>query len=228
MLQETTNDIVQKLSTKNIDMRGRRDINCGDAQDKQDYITLNDLQTKLAPSAYTDTTQANNITSGILSSAQLPNPTPTKLGGIKSIAQVAHQFVQWIDNLGNPKLAQPSFNDLSGSLSLAQIPTSARPPSTQSSPTRAFSIIYQNTGVTPIYVAVAVGIAWLTGTQVYAVAQTDASNPPTTFVGIVSVNATTGGSSNGTMTFIVLPNNYYRVTTSATGSIGINYWTEWS
>lgn len=54
--------------------------------------------------------------------ADLPTPTGTTLGGIKSIAQTAHQWIAYIDSAGTPHLLQPGFADLSGALSLAQLP----------------------------------------------------------------------------------------------------------
>jgi hypothetical protein len=45
--QYLTNQIVNKLATQNIDMKGRRDVNCGNAVNQQDYITLADFQNLL-------------------------------------------------------------------------------------------------------------------------------------------------------------------------------------
>jgi hypothetical protein len=44
------------------------------------------------------------------------------IGGVNSIAQVASQWVQYIDTLGAPHLAQPAFSNLSGSATCAQLP----------------------------------------------------------------------------------------------------------
>lgn len=52
------------LRTKNVDMKGRRDINCGDAQDPQDYVTLAQLKALLAtftPTSVQSTFQASNV-----------------------------------------------------------------------------------------------------------------------------------------------------------------------
>jgi hypothetical protein len=52
-------------------------------------------------------------------STNLPNPSPTTLGGVKSIAQVSHQWVSYIDTSGTPHLAQPSTADIAGLGSIA-------------------------------------------------------------------------------------------------------------
>lgn len=220
MLQDTTNDVVNKLATKNLDMRQRRIIDAADAVDTQDYVTLNDLNTKLAPSAYTDTTQANNVIKGILPNGVMPTPTPLLLGGIRSIVKVATKFIQWIDNNGNPQLAQPAFTDLSGSIAVGQIPGSVLPPSTQVLPARALGTVYQNTGTNPRYVS----INWNSGvapSRIDAYCDTNPA-PGTTIVDIFIPTS----NLNGAFIFIVLPNYYYKVTQSS-GTIGITVWTEW-
>jgi hypothetical protein len=45
------------------------------------------------------------------------------IGGVNSIAQVASQWVQYIDTAGLPHLVQPAFTDLVGQATLAQLPT---------------------------------------------------------------------------------------------------------
>jgi hypothetical protein len=52
----------------------------------------------------------------------LPNPTASALGGIESIALSSNNWVQYIDTSGVPHLAQPTFNNLSGSATCAQLP----------------------------------------------------------------------------------------------------------
>jgi hypothetical protein len=46
--------------------------------------------------------------------ADLPNPSASTLGGVQSIAQVAHQWIDSISTSGVPHLSQPAFADLSG------------------------------------------------------------------------------------------------------------------
>jgi hypothetical protein len=43
-----------------------------------------------------------------------PNPTASTLGGIESIAAIAHQWIDSISTVGAPHQSQPAFSDLSG------------------------------------------------------------------------------------------------------------------
>lgn len=52
--------------------------------------------------------------------ADLPNPTPTTLGGIESITAVTHNFLTSISTLGVPAQAQPAFTDISGTAQVGQ------------------------------------------------------------------------------------------------------------
>lgn len=52
----------------------------------------------------------------------LPVPTASALGGIESIALSSNNWVQYVDTSGVPHLAQPSFNNLSGSATCSQLP----------------------------------------------------------------------------------------------------------
>ena len=67
-------------------------------------------------------TNASELTSGTLPTAQLPNPLPpanipaptaSTLGGVNSIASQSHKFVNSIGTNGLPTLAQPASTDLS-------------------------------------------------------------------------------------------------------------------
>ncbi len=75
-----------------------------------------------AASATTDTTVATNITSGTLPAAQLPAPTATTLGGVESLAVVAHKWINTISTAGVPAATQPAFTDISGTIAATQLP----------------------------------------------------------------------------------------------------------
>jgi len=103
-------------------------------------------------------------------------------------------------------------------LPLVPVPSNV---STQTQPGNVIDTPYQNTGTTPRFVSVIVACP----AGAYATAVTDSSVTPTTSVGVVgTVNPGLGGSY--TLTFIVLPGNYYAVNTQA-GSPYLQGWTEW-
>lgn len=67
------------------------------------------------------TTDASQLTSGILPAARLPNPAPTTLGGVKSLASAASKWLKSIGTDGTPTQTQPAFSDLSGNIALSQM-----------------------------------------------------------------------------------------------------------
>ena len=86
---------------------------------------------------------------------------------------------------------------------------------------RAYNTVYQNTNSTTMKVAVTIGIS---ASSAGASALTDTGNPPTTSAGFLGYSAYATGY--GTLTFDVLPNSYYEVTTSGTVST-LPVWMEW-
>jgi hypothetical protein len=72
-----------------------------------------------------DVTEANLTLSNIggsVTPSQLPNPSATTKGGVKSLAAASHQFLTSIGTDGTPAQAQPAFSDISGSVAAAQLP----------------------------------------------------------------------------------------------------------
>jgi len=53
--------------------------------------------------------------------ADLPNPSASTLGGIRSLVAVSHQWINAISTLGVPSATQPGFSDLSGTVAISQI-----------------------------------------------------------------------------------------------------------
>lgn len=65
--------------------------------------------------------------SGTATSAQLPNPTASTLGGIESLVSTSHQWINTISTSGVPSSTQPAFSDISGTASLTTQVTGALP-----------------------------------------------------------------------------------------------------
>lgn len=59
---------------------------------------------------------ASDLTTGTLGAARLPNPAASTLGGIESLASVAHKWINAISTLGVPSATQPACGDLSDSV----------------------------------------------------------------------------------------------------------------
>ena len=55
--------------------------------------------------------------------SDLPNPSPTSLGGVQSLASTTSQWIHSISTSGIPSASQPAFTDISGALTGTQLPT---------------------------------------------------------------------------------------------------------
>jgi len=80
----------------------------------------NNWSTGIATSGNANCSQPgfNNL-SGNVAASQLPNPTSSTLGGIKSLAAVSHQWINQISTSGIPSATQPASTDLSDISTLA-------------------------------------------------------------------------------------------------------------
>ena len=88
---------------------------------------------------------------------------------------------------------------------------------------RALGSVYQNTTGRPMFVSVSAHTSNVTDANL--IAQTDSSNPPTTYVAYASVGAY--NNIDAQIFFIVLPGNYYTVTINI-GTPALSLWFEWS
>jgi hypothetical protein len=82
---------------------------------------------------------------------------------------------------------------------------------------KSLNTTYQNLKTSPIFISVSA----TNGTSSVLTAKTNSATPPTTQVAYTTLFNNVGQ----TIFFIVLPNNYYRVETSAGGTLQL--WTEW-
>ena len=90
---------------------------------------------------------------------------------------------------------------------------------------RAFGTVYHNTNATAMFVTVS-GTTSAGGDAVLMTAITDSSSSPSTTVAQdQSTLSVTGGAVS--LTFVVLPGNYYEATLSGNGTLAVSYWTEW-
>lgn len=99
-------------------------------------------------------------------------------------------------------------------------------PTQQTFPTRTFATNYQNSNTVPMWITITISMVSSGSGNAIAQAFTDSFPTPSTPVADVELN-NAGASSvavNMPMTFVVLPGNFYRVTTTG-GSIVS--WVEW-
>ena len=75
-----------------------------------------------APSATSDTTNAVNITQGVLPAGRLPAPTQTTLGGVQATPVLSNQWVNGINASGVPQFAQVFFTNIGGAVQPSQMP----------------------------------------------------------------------------------------------------------
>lgn len=209
MEQRTTNDIVNKLATKNTDMKGRRCVMAGDAVDPQDYVTLNDLETAV----------------DLLSKQGLRvTPFPAK----------PNQFLNSVNSSGVFTAKQPAFADISGTIAEAQLPIYALPPISDFSPiiqnggvgSRALNTIYQNTFQRVLYVSISLTFSPAAG----AGSQTAIKIGPDTGLAYTITRFGLNSSASTTVelpvTFLV-PINWYYEALQIVGPCSIDQWCEW-
>ncbi len=90
---------------------------------------------------------------------------------------------------------------------------------------RALGTVYQNTTGKTMMVTVTLNVSGSTGTGGMA-ALTDSNSTPTTEVG-QAVLGTNGYAQSTTLAFMVLPGNYYKISTNGSATMVLGYWTEW-
>ncbi|MGO8733256.1 MAG: hypothetical protein ACLQVM_10730 [Terriglobia bacterium] len=61
------------------------------------------------------------LSGGLLSASQLPTPTTSTLGGVESLAQTGHQWINSISTSGVPAASQPGVADLSDTPARGQV-----------------------------------------------------------------------------------------------------------
>lgn len=100
---------------------------------------------------------------------------------------------------------------------------------TQAQPARVIGTNYQNTPGKIRIVSVSLDMDAGNASNAYASALVGATSPPATTVIGVGTQTNLGNTERHAMTFIVLPNYYYKVkkTVSGTATVTLGDWTEW-
>jgi hypothetical protein len=107
--------------------------------------------------------------------------------------------------------------NITGQYQVNGVPISTGGITTQSQPGYALNTVYQNTTGKPKFVVINAQVSASSSMN----ALTDGGNPP----GTVVANVGTGVSAlNSSMSFWVLPNNYYEIQSSG---VSLLHWTEW-
>ncbi|QPF87032.1 hypothetical protein IC762_12330 [Bradyrhizobium genosp. L] len=88
-------------------------------------LALSQLGTQTANTILAGPTSGGsaNPTFRSLVGADLPNPSPTTLGGVQSLAATTSKWINQISTSGVPNATQPGFGDISGQTTLGQLPS---------------------------------------------------------------------------------------------------------
>ncbi len=103
-------------------------------------------------------------------------------------------------------------------------------PSTQTTPSRVLSTVYQNAGAFPRYVSVVgnVGSNANVGVGLQAiVSATPGQNPPTLVVSSADTSSAGGSGPQVSVFFIVMPGDFYEVNDISVIATGFATWAEW-
>lgn len=161
-----------------------------------------------------------------LASCNASSGQMVKWDGTKLVAATSSDLPS-LPNVGTAGTYRSVTTDAQGRVTAGTNP--AYPPTTQSVVTgsRAIGTTYQNTGSTPRFVSVTIRCTAAGGSNFgQASAITDSSSTPTTVVA-TTFNGNATASQDQTMSFWVLPGNYYRVS-QVTTLVSLGTWVEWS
>ena len=201
MEQNTKNNIVNMMATKNQDMKGRRSVGAGDAVDPQDYVTLNQL---------------NNFS--------FITPYPAQ----------SHMFLNSVTDKGVFTAKRPSFSDISGVISVTQLPPSVFNPDNfdifiqagSSDGRRTIGGIYQNLKGQMLFVFVTIVFPGSGSVPMQCTARTGGDSSMPFILSRPGINAAQPTTVEIPLTLLIPNQWYYQVYVTAGSGITMDCWYE--